>query len=671
MHDFDYFLGRLGEPARWNVTERGRRDAHFPCPCCGGSDPLHVTERNERALVKCFSCGAGYAEVVVALEAEPGAEVAPIRINLIRRTTQAAPKLAPADAKADPLGWYAAYCGVAREFLDGLPLSATDDGWIAHGYGDLAVVKLRQAGTSERRWSPPESHNPAIWPLDDSMPKEIVLTEGESDCIALRGVGYPMAYSSGSASGVPSVSDFRSVAKRGVAMVFVAFDADEAGQRGAEKAMEHAMAAGLSAARIVPPDYDSLTGRGKDWREWVSTRDDDESLPESNIGQVIKSVARIRDETPSTVPWAAYPVAYFGGVSVLAGPPKGGKSTLLGHLARCAETGEQFLGEYDVERATPVLLMTEEHGIPVVMKTDAFGLTAAEVVQRGDAVRAGWGLADALAAAARWTTDNPRGVIVIDTLAVWAGIENENDAGETTAAMETIRHALADRGAAVVLVHHTRKGGGIAGEATRGSGAIAASCDVQAELTYYDASDATDPRRWLTVRGRVMETTRLLVAYDTATHSYAVEDTSAEQNAELLSWLDGVPRVEEDADGLSQKKLEELWDFKPGGGVKRIKTLLAKTLLRRSDAKVKVARGEEWRYWRSDAVAIIHRRSIDPPTIRDEIAAVESETGVSAPRADPTHEASDDPSIQGIGRSTVVGRGDGPTAGQRREKERA
>ena len=27
-----------------------------------------------------------------------------------------------------------------------------------------------------------------------------------------------------------------------------------------------------------------------------------------------------------------------------------------------------------------------------------------------------------------------------DTLAVWAGIENENDAGETTAAIETIRN---------------------------------------------------------------------------------------------------------------------------------------------------------------------------------------------------------------------------------------
>ena len=152
------------------------------------------------------------------------------------------------------------------------------------------------------------------------MPKEILLTEGETDAIALRGVSFD-AYSAGSASGVPSVSDFRSLARRGVEVVFVAYDADEPGQRGAEKAMANAMEAGLSAARIVPPDYDSLAGRGKDWREWLLNGGRGQ-LPGLNLGQVIKSVATIRSETPSSVPWAAYPLAYFGGVSVLAVHPR-------------------------------------------------------------------------------------------------------------------------------------------------------------------------------------------------------------------------------------------------------------------------------------------------------------------------------------------------------------
>ena len=234
---------------------------------------------------------------------------------------------------------------------------------------------------------------------------------------------------------------------------------------------------------------------------------------------------------------------------------------------------------------------------------------------------------------------------MIDTLAVWAGIENENDAGETTAAIETIRHSLADRGAAVVLVHHTRKGGGIAGEATRGSGAIAAACDVQAELTYYDAADATDARRWLTVRGRILETTRLLVTYDTATHAYTVEDRSSEQNAELLAWLDGVPRVTEDPEGMSQKDLEELWGIK--AGAKRIKTLLGMTLLRQSDDLVKVGRGRERRYWRADydvKVRTDDRRTTDELTVG---SLVEDEAGVTPPEGRTHVRGTDEPRNQG------------------------
>ncbi len=589
-HDFDWLAERL-DIARWNDSTSGRRDVHAECPVHGGSDSLHITEKTGKTLVKCLNpvCGAGYRQVVENLEA---AEATPIRITRTKRRSATA-KPIPADAKADPLGWYAAYCGVERAFLDDFPLSATADGWVSHDFPGLGVAKHRQAGSSERRWSPAGSPNPAIWPLDDAMPVDILLTEGESDAIALRGIGYEMAYSAGSASGVPSVSDFRSMARRGVESVFVAYDADDAGQKGAAKAMENAMTAGLFAARIVPPDYDSLTGTGKDWREWVLAGNVD--VPESNVGKVVKPIAQIVAETPSTVPWVAYPVAYSGGVTVVAGPPKGGKSTLLGHLARCAETGEKFLGEFDVRPGTPLLLMTEEYGVPVVTKTKAFGLSAMEVVQRSDAVRAGWGLADSLAAASRWVSNHDGAVVIIDTLAVWAGIENENDAGETTAAVETIRHALADRDAAVILVHHTRKGGGIAGEATRGSGAIAAACDVQAELTYHNPADPLDSRRWLTVRGRILETTSMLVEYNTASHVYSVVDSSNERNAALLSWVDGVPR---DGDGMSSAQLEVLWGI--GDGRKRIAELMRLTLLRRSDEKVKVGRSFEWRYWRDD-----------------------------------------------------------------------
>lgn len=643
VHGFDWFSDRL-EVARWISDAPGKRDAFFNCPVHGGSDSLHIEEKGGRTVVYCFAEQCKYGDIVATLD---DSEDRPWPHLVKRSDTRSVRRRPPVDATADPLGWYAAYCGVPRALLDTLPISAKADGWVSHDFPGLGVAKLRQAGTSERRWHPEGSHNPAVWPLDDSMPADMLLTEGETDAIALRGIGYDMAYSGGSASGVPSVSDFRSMARRGVRSVFVAYDADEPGQKGAAKAMENAMAAGLFAARIVPPDYDSLTGTGKDWREWVLAGGD--QIPDSNISQVVKPIKQIVDETPDTVPWIAYPIAYSGGVTVVAGPPKGGKSTLLGHLARCAESGEQFLGRFGVRKGTPVLLMTEEYGVPVVTKTKAFGISGIDVVQRSDAVRAGWGLADSLAGAARWLSTHPRAVVIIDTLAVWAGIENENDAAETTAAIETIRHALADRDAGVILVHHTRKGGGIAGEATRGSGAIAASCDVQAELTYFDPSDPLDSRRRLTVRGRILETTSMLVDYDTSAHAYSVVDTSEEDNAELRSWIEGIPRATEAPEGMSKRDLDALWGI---NGAKRIKRLLGLGLLSQSEDLVKVGRGRERRYWRSDIV-ISHRRTDELPQNRDESIGVEDEAGGTTPKGGSHVRGTDEPTNHRYRRSSV------------------
>jgi hypothetical protein len=68
MHPFDWFLDRL-EVARWNNNAKGSRDIHANCPSCGSSDALHVTEKNGKALVQCFSCAGDYAKVVDALDA--------------------------------------------------------------------------------------------------------------------------------------------------------------------------------------------------------------------------------------------------------------------------------------------------------------------------------------------------------------------------------------------------------------------------------------------------------------------------------------------------------------------------------------------------------------------------------------------------------------------------
>ena len=86
MHDFDWFAERL-EVARTNDSTPGSRDIHANCPVCGSSDALHVTEKNSRALLRCFSCEGDYAKVVDALDAA-GEVSAPIITRVKRDKTE-------------------------------------------------------------------------------------------------------------------------------------------------------------------------------------------------------------------------------------------------------------------------------------------------------------------------------------------------------------------------------------------------------------------------------------------------------------------------------------------------------------------------------------------------------------------------------------------------------
>ena len=95
-------------------------------------------------------------------------------------------------------------------------------------------------------------------------------------------------------------------------------------------------------------------------------------------------------------------------------------------------------------------------------------------------------------------------VVILDTLASMSPIRNENDAAEMMAALMPLR-ALNVAGAAVLLIHHPRKGDAGEGQAARGSGALSGFVDVIMELRRFDASRREDARRKLTTYSRFDE----------------------------------------------------------------------------------------------------------------------------------------------------------------------
>jgi hypothetical protein len=295
MKDFDWFADRL-EVARWNNNAKGTRDLHANCPCCGGSDPLHLTEMNGKALLQCFSCSAKYSEIVEALESEPAQEeiAAPVIVRK-RRNTQSVPVVNQTSTVGDPLQWYADYCGVDIAWLKTLPVSATADGWIAHHFAPSNVTKDRRPNSGDRRWTPSGSVTPRLWPSPgEHMPEEIWLTEGESDCIVMMAMGLD-AYTAGSASQPLSAAEMRALMIRGVQRIVVAYDSDKAGVKASEETIETAREVGLGVS--VASLGDPLLGSYKDWRDrWLQGERD---IPDTDSKAGLENVWQLIDVVPA------------------------------------------------------------------------------------------------------------------------------------------------------------------------------------------------------------------------------------------------------------------------------------------------------------------------------------------------------------------------------------
>lgn len=278
MHEFEWFLDRL-TVAKWEDESAGARSAFFNCPVHSGSDSLHVTEKNGKALVKCFGCGASYRQVVDTLETGETAGDADVRsaprARAVRRrrlasseSTGGAEGSTPSRAHQDPLEWTARRCAMARQELEdlGLPLSYTADG-VAFVFAGTPTIKIRQVGEGKKKdiaWV--GSSRPELWPVPTRPEARVVLTEGEFDTICLINSGFD-AYSVTAGAGTEtSVAFLDALRARGVSEVWIAFDLDRDGRRGRDKLVEAARASGLAARPVKPVGIDVLSGE-KDVRD--------------------------------------------------------------------------------------------------------------------------------------------------------------------------------------------------------------------------------------------------------------------------------------------------------------------------------------------------------------------------------------------------------------------
>lgn len=200
-----------------------------------------------------------------------------------------------------------------------------------------------------------------------------------------------------------------------------------------------------------------------------------------------KTTAELALNPPPQTEWYAPRVFAKGAMTMVAGPPKGGGKTtfVLSALSQIL-TGGLFLGEHCMY--TPVVYVTEQsRGTFENEYLERYGLMGRNdfYVLYGYACNgAPWGaFVEALVQQCQKAN---AGILVIDTLAKFAQFKDENDASEMQRIIDPLMDASAKLALTVILIHHTRKSGGEAYDAGRGSGAFAAAMDVLISLQPLD-----------------------------------------------------------------------------------------------------------------------------------------------------------------------------------------
>ncbi len=281
-----------------------------------------------------------------------------------------------------------------------------------------------------------------------------------------------------------------------------------------------------------------------------------------------------------------------GHLTLLSAKPKTGKTTLVFHFLSALLNNQPFLDQATVQSGK-VLLCTEEGPALLKRRLERLGLSRDDLLILPRSALTGW--ADTLQQlhqAAR------QGVClaIIDTLAAFWNVEDENDAPKAGAALLPLQMLVQRHGIAVLLVHHLRKTPGEEGTAHRGSGAIVATVDVALEMS----RDPQRPnRRKLTALSRFDETPQQLIiereggVYQSKGSPEAV--SRAEVKEQVMNALPGPDEEPIDRDAL----LEQL-DPKPSVSLlKEVLRVLAENerLAERLGAGKK---GDPYRYRRAD-----------------------------------------------------------------------
>jgi len=167
----------------------------------------------------------------------------------------------------------------------------------------------------------------------------------------------------------------------------------------------------------------------------------------TSLDQMFKDMPKIN--------WLVDGLLSVGGLSLLSGPPKSGKSTLTRQLAKSVCRGEQFLGR-DVQAGRVLYLALEEQPELLFEQFQRLGMTPEDPIKLHIGGVFGPTVVEDLREYV--LTERPS-LIIIDTMILFAQIKDVNDYGPINEALSQLRELARESEAHICMIHHANKGG--------------------------------------------------------------------------------------------------------------------------------------------------------------------------------------------------------------------
>jgi hypothetical protein len=341
---------------------------------------------------------------------------------------------------------------------------------------------------------------PVLWPslglireaFQDS--DGIVITEGEFDALLLLHLGIPaVSVTGGADTPIPSGLG-KELNGLGFRKVLILADADkpgiEAGRKWERVLREDGLAVKITT--VVELGLGRASYGEKDIRDaWLARTDLGEAEFAGPILRALEVLETGREvaREPAIVPagdwlrirqeaseWVVDGLVLRGGLTLLIGKPKTGKSTLARAIALAVALGRSILGRR-VRQGPALLLAHPREDPPAAVREHLYRMG----IREGDTVPLY--VADgvqALGDVMEWIEKTRPALIVIDTIARYTSFEDVNDYTKVLAALEPIQDLARHYGTAVLALHHAPKTGDDREtiDSPLGSTALAGSADI-------------------------------------------------------------------------------------------------------------------------------------------------------------------------------------------------